>query len=82
MTDRQKDYIVGLIKKVFRNEKSQSEMLSRLDRADVTNSQASLVIHALRLEYNIYRSLPSSMWGARNLNPKMDEFYKILGFEQ
>ena len=74
MTNRQRKYLVNLIKKVFRNEDSQSEMLS------ITDNQASAMIHALRLEYNIYRTIPSCMYGARNLNPKMDSFFKYLGF--
>lgn len=80
MTNRQRKYLVNLIKKVFRNEDSQSEMLSRLDKVSITDNQASAMIHALRLEYNIYRTIPSCMYGARNLNPKMDSFFKYLGF--
>lgn len=81
MTDKQRNYIESLIKKVFRQEESQSEMLSRLDRVNVSSSQASTMIHALRLEYNIGRTIPSCMFRASNLNPKMDEFFKILGFD-
>ena len=81
MTDRQKSYIESLIKKVFRNESSQGEMLSRLNRATITSGQASKMIHALRLEINIAKNVPSYMLLAGNLNPRMDDFYKVLGFE-
>ena len=81
MTDKQRKYIESLIKKVFRKADTQKEMLSRLGRVDISSSQASTMIHALRLEHNIYTRLPSSMWGATNLNPDMDKFYKFLGFE-
>lgn len=81
MTDRQKSYIESLIKKVFRSEPSQGEMLSRLDDVTITSSQASRMIHALRLEANISKNVPGYMLLAGNLNPRMDDFYKILGFE-
>lgn len=81
MTDKQKSYIESLIKKVFRSEPSQSDMLSRLGKADISSSQASRMIHALRLEINIAKNAPGYMLLAGNLNPRMDDFYKILGFE-
>ena len=81
ITQKQRDYIESLIKKVFRSEPTRSEMLSRLSKAALTSSQASTCIHALRRENNIYSSLPSSMWGAKNLNPLMDKFYDYIGFE-
>lgn len=81
MTQKQRDYIESLIKKVFRNEPTRSEMLSRLSKAALSSCQASTCIHALRREYNIYSSLPSGMWGAKNLNPLMDKFYDYIGIE-
>lgn len=82
MTGKQKAYLVALIKKVFKNEESQAEMLGRLERADVTSAQASTMIHALKRERNIYRTLPSCMWGATNLNSLMEEFFVCLGFDK
>lgn len=82
MTDKQRKYIESLIKKVFRNADSQSEILSRLDRAKISSHQASVMIHALKLEYNIGRSVPAYMLMANNLNPKMDEFFSILGYDE
>ena len=55
MTDKQRKYIESLIKKVFRNADSQSEILSRLDRVKISSHQASVMIHALKLECNIGR---------------------------
>lgn len=81
MTDKQKSYIESLIKKVFQNEDSQRQILSLFGKATITSSQASTMIHALRLEININRTIPSCMFGARNLNPKMDLFFKYLGFD-
>ena len=52
MTDKQRKYIESLIKKVFRNADSQSEILSRLDRVKISSHQASVMIHALKLECN------------------------------
>lgn len=80
MTQKQRDYIESLVKKVFRGEPTRSEMLSRLSKATLTDSQASTCIHALRREHNIYISLPSGMFGAKNLNPLMDKFYNYMGF--
>lgn len=80
MTEKQREYIESLIKKVFRSEPTRSEMLSRLSEVSLTSAQASTIIHALRREHNIYSSLPSSMWGAKNLNPLMDKFYDYMGF--
>lgn len=57
MTDKQRKYIESLVKKVFRNADSQSEILSRLDRVKISSHQASVMIHALKLEYNIGRIL-------------------------
>lgn len=37
MTDKQRKYIESLIKKVFRNADSQSEILSRLDRIKISS---------------------------------------------
>lgn len=82
MTDKQRKYIESLVKKVFRNADSQSEILSRLDRIQISSRQASAMIHALKLECNISRSVPSYMLVASNLNPRMDEFFKILGYEE
>lgn len=82
MTDKQRKYIENLIKKVFRNADSQSEILSRLDRAKISSQQASVMIHALKLECNIGRSVPAYMLMANNLNPKMDEFFSILGYDE
>lgn len=82
MTDKQRKYIESLVKKVFRNADSQSEILSRLDRIQISSRQASAMIHVLRLECNISRSVPSYMLVANNLNPRMDEFFKILGYEE
>lgn len=82
MTDKQRSYIESLIKKVFRNEDSRNEILSRLSKASVSSSQASTMIHALRLEYNIYQTIPSCMFAANNLNPKMDLFFRYLGFDK
>lgn len=82
MTDKQRKYIESLVKKVFRNADSQSEILSRLDRIQISSRQASAMIHALRLECNISRSVQSYMLVASNLNPRMDEFFKILGYEE
>lgn len=82
MTDKQRKYIESLVKKVFRNADSQSEILSRLDRVQISSRQASAMIHALRLECNISRSVQSYMLVASNLNPRMDEFFKILGYEE
>lgn len=59
MTDKQRKYIESLIKKVFRNADSQSEILSRLDRVKISSHQASVMIHALKLECNIGRSVPA-----------------------
>lgn len=81
MTEKQREYIESLIKKVFRSEPTRSEMLSRLSEVSLTNVQASTIIHALRREHNIYSSLPSSMWGAKNLNPLMGKFYDYMGFD-
>ena len=50
MTDRQRKYIESLIKKVFRNADSQSEILSRLDRVKISSQQASVMIHAMKKE--------------------------------
>ena len=50
MTDRQRKYIESLIKKVFRNADSQSEILSRLDRVKISSHQASVMIHAMKKE--------------------------------
>lgn len=44
MTDKQRKYIESLIKKVFRNADSQSEILSRLDRVKISSKQASEVM--------------------------------------
>lgn len=82
MTERQRTYIESLIKKVFRSEPSQGQILSMFGKATVSSSQASKIIHALRLELNIVKSAPSYMLLASNLNPRMDDFYKIIGFEQ
>lgn len=82
MTERQRTYIESLIKKVFRREPSQGQVLSMFVKATVSSSQASKIIHALRLELNIAKSAPSYMLLASNLNPRMDDFYKIIGFEQ
>lgn len=82
MTDRQRKYIESLIKKVFRNADSQSEILSRLDRVKISRQQASVMIHALKLECNIGRSVPAYMLMANNLNPRMDEFFSILGYDE
>lgn len=82
MTDRQRKYIESLIKKVFRNADSQSEILSRLDRVKISSQQASVMIHALKLECNIGRSVPAYMLMANNLNPRMDEFFNILGYDE
>ncbi len=81
MTQKQRDYIESLIKKVFRSEPTRSEMLSRFSKVTLTSGQASTCIHALRREHNIYSTLPSGMWGAKNLNPLMDKFYDYIGFE-
>lgn len=81
MTDKQRTYIESLIKKVFRSEPSQSQILSMFGKATVSGSQASKIIHALRLELNISKGAPSYMLLASNLNPRMDDFYKIIGFE-
>lgn len=82
MTDKQRKYIESLIKKVFRKADSQSEILSRLDRVKISSQQASVMIHALKLECNIGRSVPAYMLMANNLNPKMDEFFSILGYDE
>lgn len=82
MTERQRTYIESLIKKVFRSEPSQGQILSMFGKATVSSSQASKIIHALRLELNIAKRAPSYMLLASNLNPRMDDFYKIIGFEQ
>lgn len=82
MTDKQRKYIESLVKKVFRNADSQSEILSRLDRVKISSQQASVMIHALKLECNIGRSVPAYMLMANNLNPKMDEFFSILGYDE
>lgn len=79
MTDKQRKYIESLIKKVFRNADSQSEILSRLDRVKISSHQASVMIHALKLECNIGRSVPAYMLMANNLNSKMDEFFRYYG---
>lgn len=79
MTQKQRDYIESLVKKVFRSEPTRSELLSRLSKATLTGNQASTCIHALRREHNIYTSLPSGMFGAKNLNPLMDKFYNYMG---
>ena len=50
MTDKQRKYIESLIKKVFRNADSQSEILSRLDRVKISSHQASVMIHAMKKE--------------------------------
>lgn len=81
MTEKQRTYIESLIKKVFRSEPSQSQILSMFGKATISSSQASKIIHALRLEMNIAKSVPSYMLLASNLNPRMDDFYKIIGFE-
>lgn len=60
----------------------QSEILSRLDRVKISSHQASVMIHALKLEYNIGRSVPAYMLMANNLNPRMDEFFSILGYDE
>ena len=78
MTDKQRKYLESLIRKVFRNADSQNEILSRLDRVQISSRQASAMIHALRLECNISCSVPSYMLVASNLNPRMDEFFKII----
>lgn len=44
--------------------------------------QASAMIHALKLECNISRSVPAYMLAVRNLNPKLDEFFNILGYDE
>lgn len=82
MTDKQRKYIESLVKKVFRNADSQSEILSRLDRIQISSRQASAMIHALKLESNISRSVPAYMLAVRNLNPKLDEFFNILGYDE
>ena len=82
MTDKQRKYLESLIKKVFRNADSQNEILSRLDRVKISSHQASVMIHALKLECNISRSVPAYMLAVRNLNPKLDEFFKILWYEE
>lgn len=82
MTDKQRKYIESLIRKVFRNADSQNEILSRLDRVKISSRQASVMIHALKSECNISRSVPSYMLVASNLNPRMDEFFNILGYEE
>lgn len=82
MTDKQRKYLESLIRKVFRNADSQNEILSRLDRVQISSRQALAMIHALRLECNISRSVPSYMLVASNLNPRMDEFFNILGYEE
>ena len=82
MTDKQRKYLESLIRKVFRNADSQNEILSRLDRVQISSRQASAMIHALRLECNIGRSVPAYMLMANNLNPKMDEFFSILGYDE
>ena len=50
MTNKQRKYIESLIKKVFRNADSQSEILSRLDRVKISSQQASVMIHAMKKE--------------------------------
>ena len=82
MTDKQRKYLESLIRKVFRNADSQNEILSRLDRVKISSQQASVMIHALKLECNIGRSVPAYMLMANNLNPKMDEFFSILGYDE
>lgn len=47
-----------------------------------SSRQASVMIHALKLEYNIGRSVPAYMLMANNLNPRMDEFFNILGYDE
>lgn len=80
MTEKQRLYIENLIKKVFKNEPSQGKILSMFRKSNVTSAQASKMIHALRLEINISRGVPSYMFLAGNLNPRMEDFYKIIGF--
>ena len=82
MTDKQRKYIESLIKKVFRNADSQSEILSRLDMIKISSHQASVMIHALKLECNIGHSVPAYMLMANNLNQRMDEFFNILGYDE
>ena len=82
MTDKQKSYIESLIKRVFRSVPSKGQILSMFGKATISSSQASKIIHALRLELNISRNAPSYMLLASNLNPRMDDFYKIIGFER
>lgn len=82
MTDKQRKYLESLIRKVFRNEDSQNEILSQLDRVQISSRQASVLIHALKLECNIRCSVPAYMLVASNLNPKLDEFFKILGYDE
>lgn len=82
MTDKQRKYLESLIRKVFRNADSQREILSQFDRVQISSRQASAMIHALRLECNIRCSVPAYMLVASNLNPKLDEFFKILGFDE
>lgn len=81
MTDKQRLYIEALIKKVFHSEPSRSKILSMFGLATITSSQASKIIHALRLELNISKSVPSYMLLASNINPYMDDFYRIIGFK-
>ena len=82
MTDKQRKYIENLVKKVFRNADSQSEILSRLDMIKISSHQASVMIHALKLECNIGHSVPAYMLMANNINPRMDEFFNILGYDE
>lgn len=82
MTDKQKSYIESLIKRVFRSEPSKGKMLSMFGKTTISSSQASKIIHALRLELNISKSAPSYMLLAGNPNPRMDDFFKIIGFER
>ena len=67
---------------MFAENNSKSEILSRLDRVKISSHQASVIIHALKLECNIGRSVPAYMLMANNLNPKMDEFFSILGYDE
>ncbi len=82
MTDKQRKYIESLIKKVFLRQIRRAKVLSRLDRVKISSHQASVMIHALKLECNIGRSVPAYMLMANNLNPKIDEFFSILGYDE
>lgn len=81
MTDKQRAYLESLVRKVFNEEKIRCDILSRIAKLDISGIDASRMIHALRLELNIRKNAHSSMLLASNLNPRMDDFYKILGFD-